>query len=113
MYEKTVNSMNTKKKTKRHEDKYGVFQGDVISVETLGVDRQFVIEEYNDVDLTVTSELKKIETQPETQMVNVKLQSLSTNKKKTKNPLLMRIAIYATILLAIAALITYLAIKLS
>ncbi|WP_053946515.1 hypothetical protein [Spiroplasma cantharicola] len=96
-----------KKKTNKKKlakNKFGVFNGNIVNSETLGVDQEFAIENYKDSSLTI-SEIEK------TSPLNKKdWENNIKSKKRKTNYLIYKIAAYIIILLIIVLLIVWLVI---
>ncbi|AUB31975.1 hypothetical protein [Spiroplasma floricola] len=95
---------NSKKKKKQQNNKFGVFNGNVINSETLGYDQEFEIENYQDESLIIT-EIKKQHLKEKKPEINNK------NKKGKANYFIYKLTAYIIILLLIVLLIVWLVVK--
>ncbi|AGR42415.1 hypothetical protein [Spiroplasma diminutum] len=95
---------NKKNKVKSDTSKFGVFNGNVISSETLAYDHEFEVENYQDDSLTIT-EIKIPASKDKKGEVNNKI------KKRKTNYLIYKVTAYIIILLIIVLLIIWLVIR--
>ncbi|AHB36704.1 hypothetical protein SAPIS_v1c08590 [Spiroplasma apis B31] len=93
-----------KEKKIKGENKFGVFNGNVINSETVGYDPEFTIEEYRDDSITITEVKEK----------DVKHKKIEINPSKIKkkaNVWIFKVISYIVILLIIVGMITWLVIE--
>ncbi|WP_339020625.1 hypothetical protein [Spiroplasma endosymbiont of Atherix ibis] len=95
---------SSKKKKKEQNNKFGVFNGNIINNETLGYEQEFEIDNYKDDSLTIT-ELKKQSSKDK------KPENSNKNKKGKANYFIYKLAAYIIILLLIVLLIVWLVTK--
>ncbi|AGR41549.1 hypothetical protein [Spiroplasma taiwanense] len=94
--------MKIKKKNKKQENKFGVYNGNIIDSETLAIDSEFEIEEYEGDSLTIAEIKSQTKKDKKPEIPNI------VKPKKKINFFLYKLTVYIIILLLIISLFIFL-----